>query len=109
MGDIFFVLKGFVITIVIALLLQVKLGQDTLEIRAHRWIHTSSAGQFLTDTAAGGVKAIRQTYQWTNSKLFGAESSRGLGNTQGNEESQIGPWKISTQHKVNSDQNNLNH
>ncbi len=57
MGDIFFVVKCFVATLVIVVLLQIKVGNRTLESHTVNWIHRSDLVHQLQDVAEGAVKA----------------------------------------------------
>ncbi len=96
MGEVFFVIKGFVLTILLAMALQVRIGNDTLEIRAERWIERSAAGQFITDTANGGVKALQRGYRWTRQQVLG-----GANEPETNyDEVKLGPWKVNTKHRA---------
>lgn len=96
MGEVFFVIKGFVLTILIAMLLQVKIGNDTLEVRAERWLERSAAGEFITSTAAGGVKAIQRGYRWTRQQIGGGPAEP----ETNYDDVKLGPWKVHTKHRT---------
>lgn len=57
MGDFFFVVKCFIATVVIVVLLQIKIGGRTLESQTVNWIHRSGFAHQLQDVAEGAVKA----------------------------------------------------
>jgi hypothetical protein len=57
MGDFFFVVKCFAITLGIVVLLQIKVGSRTIEAHTVNWIHRSGFVQQLQDVAEGAVKA----------------------------------------------------
>ena len=58
MGDLIFILKSFLLTGIVVVLLQVKIGDRTFEERAMIWIQTSSMVRPLHDVASGGVEMI---------------------------------------------------
>jgi len=60
MDEVKFVLKGLVVATVLTILLQLRVGGETLEIKSDRWIHSSSVGVFLNQTAEGASLAIRR-------------------------------------------------
>lgn len=94
MGEIFFVLKGFLITILLTVILQVKVGKDTLETRAERWLQTSFFGEFAKDTAAGASKLLQEAHRWTQEEVF----SQGETPVKGREH-QLGPVKVMTKQR----------
>jgi len=57
MSDVMFVIKCLVVTLVIVVLLQIRVGQRTLEGHTMAWLHHSSVTQHLQDVAEGAVKA----------------------------------------------------
>ncbi|MCM2282090.1 MAG: hypothetical protein NDI61_09615 [Bdellovibrionaceae bacterium] len=63
MGDIIFAIRMLVITVVIVVLMQIKLGDATLETHAHQWMRSSAAVEALQDVSKGAVKAMSQGYQ----------------------------------------------
>lgn len=90
MAEIRFVLKGLVLAVLVTMLLQVRIGGETLEIKSDRWIHHSAVGEFLNHTASGAVLVIKRGTKWVEgfySRTFG--SSR-----EGTKES----WRIETRH-----------
>ncbi len=81
MGDIFFVFKTFIFTLILVLLLQIKIGDDTLESRALSGLRDSEAAISLQQFSVDGFEAFRQiAAQATKSisKTFGgSKESRG--------------------------------
>jgi glycine cleavage system protein P-like pyridoxal-binding family len=63
MGDIFFVIKMMVYTFFVVVLMQVKIGSQTLEERAIDLTHRSQIGQSLQSVAQSGVQIISYQYQ----------------------------------------------
>lgn len=59
MPEIAFVIKSIFIAVLVMIGLQYKIGNTTLEQRAHAWIQTSSTALYLQQVASGAVLAIR--------------------------------------------------
>jgi hypothetical protein len=53
MPEIAFVIKSFVIAVLVVICLQVRIGSTTLENHAQEWIHTSSVALYLQEAADG--------------------------------------------------------
>jgi len=63
MDEVRFVLKSLVITIIALALMQIKVGNSTVETEALHWIETSSVTRYLQNVSAGAVLAIRNAGQ----------------------------------------------
>ena len=61
MFQIISLIKSIAVTILIVLLLQIKIGNDTIEDQAVFWFHSSSLVQPMQTVVDGGVKLIRNT------------------------------------------------
>ena len=59
MGEIKYVLKCLLFTIVILLALQIKVGNRTLESIGSQWMRDSQAGIYLQNVGAGGALALK--------------------------------------------------
>ena len=59
MGDLFFVAKCFAITLFVVVVLQIKVGSQTMEAHTVNWIHRSGFVRQLQDVAEGAVKAAK--------------------------------------------------
>lgn len=81
MGDVFFSVRMLVITIVVAVFLQIKVGGMTLETRVHAWVQSNSAVDTLRDVSRGAVKMIRVGYK-TVVNLIDARIAAGLSRDQ---------------------------
>jgi hypothetical protein len=57
MQDIFFVIKCIVITTVVVIAMQMRIGHRTAEDHVMSWIHSSSVRGTLQEVAEGAVKA----------------------------------------------------
>lgn len=56
------ILKSLAFTLLIVLLLQVKIGNDTLEDRAVFWFRSSPLVQPMQKVVDGGVKVLQQSF-----------------------------------------------
>ena len=77
MGDLFFVLKTFIGTFLLVVLLQVKVGQETIEYHVMNWIHDSPMTEPIQEAARGGVVAFRELWKKLTSGI-GTEFSKTL-------------------------------
>jgi hypothetical protein len=78
MPELMFVLKSLVITVVIMIGLQVKIGNTTMEESVHHWVQTSSLSTYIHGVSSGAVLAIRNTASTAKdfvSETFGNQSS----------------------------------
>lgn len=59
MNDFVFFLKLFGLTIVMVLLMQIQVGEQTIETHAMGWVQTSILVHPLNSVAHGGAKLVR--------------------------------------------------
>lgn len=74
MSEIFFVFKALIVTVVIVLILQIKIGPRTVEQRSIAFLHRSVATDALRGVADGAIQAFDDGYTWTKTafnKQFG--------------------------------------
>lgn len=83
MFDLFFFLKTLIMTLVVVLLLQIRVGDYTLEDHAHLFVKTSSLTYPLQVAADGASRAIRDVMKRVHQSL----SSRFWGNKMADEQS----------------------
>lgn len=69
MSEFFFVVKTMLITVGIVALLQIKIGQKTIEQRAVGWMHGSVAIEALRGVADGTVVAVENGYTWAKTAV----------------------------------------
>ncbi len=62
MGDIIFFVKSLVFTFIVIVLLQIKVGETTLEEKSASLVKNSSAGLYLSEVAQGGLKVLSDMY-----------------------------------------------
>jgi hypothetical protein len=69
MGEVFFVLKTMVITIVVVMILQIKIGSSTIEQKSLTWIHESVVVESLRGVADGAVKIFSKGFNSVRSAV----------------------------------------
>jgi hypothetical protein len=57
MEDVMFVVKCFIVTAVIIVAMQIRVGHQTAESHVMSWLHNSTVSHTLQDVAEGAVKA----------------------------------------------------
>lgn len=61
MSSFIFILKSAILTAIIVCLMQIPMGEKTIEENTHDWLVHSQVGQTIQTTAAGGVVFVRKT------------------------------------------------
>lgn len=69
MSEIFFCIKTFVLTIAIVMVMQVQVGDRTLENHALGWVQTSPLVMPLNTVARGAAKMIKEMMDKTHSEI----------------------------------------
>lgn len=64
MSAFFFVVKTVILTVVIVILLQVRVGRSTIEEHSLAWMHRSQAMEALRGVADGAVAAGINGFYW---------------------------------------------
>ena len=90
MGEVFFTLKSFAVALVLLACMQYKVGGETLETKAVRWVSTSSIGAHLKDVADGAIKVTTKAYDQALAAV-GAKSGKSVGFSE---------WKVEFKHKT---------
>lgn len=54
-----FVIKCFVFTMLMIVLMQVKVGNQSIESYSYRWLQSSTVSQYIQSAAAGGAMGLR--------------------------------------------------
>ncbi len=62
MSDILFFLKTFALTLAVVLVMQIEVGQRSIESHALAWVHTSPAVAPLNSAAKGAARLLRDGY-----------------------------------------------
>ncbi len=62
MSELFFVLRCFLVTVFIALSMQIRVSGIPLEVRADQWIRSSAVTAYLQGAASGGAVALQDMY-----------------------------------------------
>lgn len=63
MGDLFFVIRMFLISLVIMLMFQVRIGTLTVEEHSLSWLRESSFAHEIQETGQGAALFIRDIFQ----------------------------------------------
>ena len=63
MFDLISFAKQVAFTFLFILLLQIKVGENTLEMHAMNWVHTSPIIEPLQDVSEGAIKALRSAWR----------------------------------------------
>ena len=71
MTDIFFVLKSLAITVVILILMQIKIGDSTMETKFHHWVNSAAVVAPLQEAADGGVALVKQAWNKVSKSFTG--------------------------------------
>lgn len=70
-----FVLKSFIITVVLIVAMQVKVGNSSLESTAQWWLQKSSVSIYIQSVAAGGALALKNFTTGVKSTVVGTVDS----------------------------------
>jgi ABC-type sulfate transport system permease component len=62
MSELMFVVKSFIITVVLVVAMQVKVGDSSLESFSQAWLKKSSVSVYVQSVAAGGVLALKNLF-----------------------------------------------
>ncbi len=81
MSELFFVIKVFLFTVVVMAVMQIKVGDQSLEQRSSHWLRTSSLVDVLNSVSVGASKALNDGYHYIknsmNAKLGLNDSTNG--------------------------------
>ena len=76
MEDVKFVLKSLAVTIVVVFLLQIRVGNNTIEAGTHDWIQNSAVTELMRGVADGGIKVSLDFYNWICAKTGVGEKKK---------------------------------
>lgn len=92
MMDVLFFLKTLALTIVFVLLLQIKIGEKSIETHAHDFVQTSSLVEPLNQAAFGAAQLIRDVASRATLSI-----RQNLGSKQKPDADGLRPKKVSDQ------------
>lgn len=75
MSELMFVLKSFIITVVLVVAMQVKVGNSSLESYSQWWLQKSSVSIYIQSVAAGGALALKNLVTGVKSSVTGTIDS----------------------------------
>ncbi len=71
MADFFFVVKTFLFTLALVVLMQIKVGDSTIEERSHEWIQASAIHHTLGKVALGAVAVMKDGVHYVQGWIAG--------------------------------------
>ena len=74
MSEMFFVIKVFLFTLVVMAMMQIKIGDQSVEERSQNWLHSSSLVHSLNSVSNGASKAMTDAYHYVEAKLSGVST-----------------------------------
>jgi hypothetical protein len=80
-SEVIFVIKSLILAVALTVVLQIEIGQESIENRAEFWLHTSTVPRYLQDVADGAVKAVKNASKYA-SDVINSPSSKSIGNNQ---------------------------
>ena len=75
MADFFFVIKTFLFTLAIVVLMQIQVGEYTIEERSHAWIQESAIHRTLGKVALGAATVLKDSAQQVQGWIAGTGES----------------------------------
>lgn len=69
MEELKFVLKCFLFTALLVVLMQIKVGGSSVENHSFRWLQKSGVSQYVQSVAAGGAMALRRGFTATKNMV----------------------------------------
>jgi hypothetical protein len=69
MSELFFVIKVFLFTVVVMAVMQIKVGEQSLEQRSSHWLRTSSLVDVLNSVSVGASKALNDGYHYIKNSM----------------------------------------
>ena len=75
MADFFFVVKTFLFTIALVVLMQIKVGESTIEDRTHAFIQESGIHKTLSKVAVGAVTVMKDGASYVQHWVAGTAKS----------------------------------
>ncbi|MBK9322122.1 MAG: hypothetical protein IPM97_04045 [Bdellovibrionaceae bacterium] len=77
MSEFFFVIKSLIITALLTILMQVKVGPSSLEQQAQAFLQKSSTAVYVQSVAAGGALALKKLYYSVKSSIVSTSTQAG--------------------------------
>lgn len=75
MADFLFIVKTFLFTLALVVLMQIKVGDQTIEERSHQWIQQSAIHRTLGKVATGAVTAMKDGAHYVKNWVAGSGTS----------------------------------
>lgn len=75
MAEFFFVVKTFLFTLAIVVLMQIQVGESTIEERSHAWIQESAIHRTLAKVAVGAATVMKDGAHYVQGWIAGTGES----------------------------------
>ncbi len=75
MADLFFIVKTFLFTIALVVVMQIRIGDSTIEERSHEWIQNSAIHRTLGKVALGAVTVMKDGVAYAQDWIEGTDAS----------------------------------
>ena len=75
MADFFFVVKTFLFTLALVVMMQIRVGDLTIEERSHEWIQESAIHRTLGKVAFGAVTVMKDGVHYVQTWVAGDSGS----------------------------------
>ncbi len=75
MADFFFVVKTLLFTLALVVLMQIRVGESTIEERSHEWIQGSAIHRTLGKVALGAVTVMKDGVAYVQGWIASTGSS----------------------------------
>lgn len=75
MSELIFVVKSLVLTVVLVVFMQVKVGNASLEAYSQNWLQKSTVSVYLQSVAAGGALALKNLFYSVKGGVTGTVES----------------------------------
>jgi hypothetical protein len=80
MSEIWFAIKSMLLTVLIVMLMQFKIGSEKIEDKMNQWVEGSQASVYLHQVAEGATKSIKNMFAFISEKIGLKERREAIGN-----------------------------
>lgn len=75
MSELMFVVKSLVLTVLLTVFMQVKVGNSSLEAYSQNWLQRSQVSIYIQSVAAGGALALKNLFYSVKGGISGTAQS----------------------------------
>jgi hypothetical protein len=80
MSEMWFAVKSLILTVLIVMVMQFKIGPEKIEDKMTHWIESSQASLYLHQVAEGATKSIKNMFSLISEKVGLNEKREAIGN-----------------------------